>query len=172
MTKRLRKFMKDEKSERWHIDPLRGAFLSLILIFTASIYLFRASLPGVFWWAWAAVGIGCLFLLEAVVRSARSKKGFAMGKAMTGIIFIVVGVGFVYGFEYIWPLSIIAVGFFMMGYYMRHIGEKPAKKTQTEKTKPAASRTVTCPVCRNEIQENWISCPYCGVNLDDETQIY
>ena len=111
MTKRLRKFMKDETSERWHIDPLGGAFLSLILIFTASIYLFRTSLPGEFWWTWAAVGIGCLFLLEAVVRSARSKKGFALGKAMTGIIFIVVGVGFVYGFEDFWPLSIIAVGF-------------------------------------------------------------
>lgn len=33
-------------------------------------------------------------------------------------------------------------------------------------------RRPTCPFCKNEIQENWVACPTCGVKLRDDTRIY
>jgi TolB protein len=29
-----------------------------------------------------------------------------------------------------------------------------------------------CPFCKNEIEEDWISCPYCGVRLRDDAPVY
>jgi hypothetical protein len=34
------------------------------------------------------------------------------------------------------------------------------------------SRTLICPVCKNKIDKTWASCPYCGCDLKDDTQIY
>jgi len=37
------------------------------------------------------------------------------------------------------------------------------------KTEP---KRLTCPLCKNEIEEDWNSCPYCGLKLKDDTLIY
>lgn len=53
--------------------------------------------------------------------------------------------------------------------------QKPAVQTETvtkEELEGEVSKTVTCPVCKNEVQEDWVSCPYCGVRLKDDTQTY
>jgi len=40
-----------------------------------------------------------------------------------------------------------------------------------EDTQPKP-QVLTCPLCKNEIQEDWALCPYCGVRLKEDTQIY
>jgi len=47
------------------------------------------------------------------------------------------------------------------------------KKQKTElRTIKLKSEVLTCPLCKNEIQEDWIACPYCAVRLKDDTRIY
>ena len=51
--------------------------------------------------------------------------------------------------------------------------ERPEERTsvlpsETEET----PRKLICPFCKNEIEEGWVSCPFCGVKLEDDTRIY
>ena len=112
----------EEFEEKWHKDPLGGVFFGLALIVIAGIYLLyqKKLLPGEEWWPWIIIGIGCILLLEALVRSTRAEyKRPTFGRALGGIILIVLGVGFVYGFEEYWPLIIIVIGVFFLIYYIR-----------------------------------------------------
>jgi len=43
------------------------------------------------------------------------------------------------------------------------------KKEEIEKTK---DRKIICPFCKNEIEEDWVSCPHCGTKLKGDTRIY
>jgi hypothetical protein len=113
----------EEMEEKWHKDPLGGVFFGLFLIVVASIYLFRDQLGqqlGEPWWAWIIVGIGCIFLLEALIRSTKAEyRRPSFGRAVAGIIFIAIGAGIAYGFEEFWPVIIIAIGVLMLLYYIR-----------------------------------------------------
>lgn len=110
----------EELHEKWHGDPLGGVFFGLFLIAVACVFLFRDQLPGEEWWPWLLIGIGCVFLLEAVVRSTRPEyRRPAMGRAVAGIILVALGTGFLYGFEEYWPLLIIAIGVVILIYYIR-----------------------------------------------------
>ena len=40
---------------------------------------------------------------------------------------------------------------------------KPGKKIKS---------TIECPNCRNEIERNWVTCPYCGKKIKEETRQY
>ena len=46
------------------------------------------------------------------------------------------------------------------------------KKEGKVVTPSGLSRKTVCPFCKKEIEEDWISCPYCGVRLRDDTQVY
>ncbi len=114
----------EDIEEKWHKDPLGGVFFGLLLIVVACIYFFRERLveigPGVDWWPWLIVGIGCVLLLEALIRSTRAEyKRPTLGRAAAGIILIAIGLGFIYGFEDFWSLGIIAVGVIILIYYIR-----------------------------------------------------
>ncbi|MBU7009164.1 MAG: PEGA domain-containing protein, partial [Theionarchaea archaeon] len=43
------------------------------------------------------------------------------------------------------------------------------EKRRKKEEKP---QKLTCPFCKNEIEENWVSCPYCGARLKDDTKVY
>jgi hypothetical protein len=110
----------EEIHEKWHKDPLGGVVFGLILIVVAGIYLFRGYLPSEPWWGWAAIGVGCVFLLEALARSVRPEyRRPTLGRAVWAVILIALGVGFIYGFEDFWPIVIIAVGIVILLYYIR-----------------------------------------------------
>jgi multidrug transporter EmrE-like cation transporter len=110
----------EEHFEKWHEDPLGGVFFGLILIIGASIYIFKERLPVEPWWALIIVAIGCIFILEALVRSVRTEyRRPSLGKAVWGIIFIAIGMGFFYGFEEVWPVIIIVAGVIILLYFMR-----------------------------------------------------
>lgn len=109
-----------EVEEKWRGDPLGGVFFGLFLIVVACIYLFREYLPAEPWWAWIIIAIGCIMLLEAVIRSVKTEyKRPTLGKVAGGAILIIIGAGITYGFEEFWPAIIIAIGVIMLLYYLR-----------------------------------------------------
>jgi hypothetical protein len=63
------------------------------------------------WWAYFLVGLGGIFLLEALIRSfsAESRRGVG-GRVVAGLILAVIGGSHLIGFEEWWPLVLIAVG--------------------------------------------------------------
>ncbi|MGD2249351.1 MAG: hypothetical protein PVF58_13165 [Candidatus Methanofastidiosia archaeon] len=110
----------EEHFEKWHEDPLGGVMFGLILIIAASIYIFKDRLTVEPWWALIIAAIGCVLLLEALVRSVKAEyRRPSLGKAVWGIIFIAVGMGIVYGFEEFWPVIIIVAGVIILLYYLR-----------------------------------------------------
>ena len=63
------------------------------------------------WWAYFLVGLGGIFLLEALLRafSAEGRRGVG-GRIVAGLILAVIGGAHLIGFEEWWPLVLIAVG--------------------------------------------------------------
>lgn len=63
------------------------------------------------WWAYFLVGLGGIFLIEALLRagSAEGRRGLG-GRLIAGIILAIIGGAHLIGFEEWWPLVLIAVG--------------------------------------------------------------
>jgi hypothetical protein len=63
------------------------------------------------WWAYFLVGLGGIFLIEALLRSfsAEGRRGVG-GRIVAGLILAVIGGAHLIGFEEWWPLLLIAVG--------------------------------------------------------------
>ena len=63
------------------------------------------------WWAWFLVGLGAIFLLEALLRgfAVEGRRGIS-GRLTAGLILIIVGGAHLIGFGQWWPLILIAVG--------------------------------------------------------------
>jgi len=63
------------------------------------------------WWAYFLVGLGGIFLLEALLRagSAEGRRGLG-GRLVAGLILAIIGGAHLIGFEEWWPLVLIAVG--------------------------------------------------------------
>ncbi len=117
----------DEKSEKgekgegkWRKDPIAGAFFGLALIVVGAIYVGRAYLPSDPWWAWALIGIGVVFFLDAAVHSIKPEwKRPIMGKVTNGIIFIAAGLVFLGETEQLLSMLLILAGAFLIIYYIR-----------------------------------------------------
>ncbi|MEW5901455.1 MAG: hypothetical protein AB1715_08360 [Acidobacteriota bacterium] len=63
------------------------------------------------WWAYFLVGLGGIFILEAIIRafSAEGRRGMA-GRLIAGCILSIIGGSHLLGFEEWWPLVLIVVG--------------------------------------------------------------
>lgn len=63
------------------------------------------------WWAYFLVGLGGIFILEAVLRgfSAEGRRGMG-GRLIAGAVLAIIGGAHLTGFEEWWPLVLIAVG--------------------------------------------------------------
>lgn len=85
----------------------------LVLILLGVLFLLTemGKIGWVDWWAYFLVGLGGVFLFEALIRSFshESRKG-AGGKVIVGLILIVIGGAHLIGLEHWWPLILIAVG--------------------------------------------------------------
>ena len=47
-----------------------------------------------------------------------------------------------------------------------------AEETEQKETKIRATEPEICPLCKNELQEDWVACPYCGTKIGGDTRIY
>ena len=65
-----------------------------------------------------------------------------------------------YGIEPSWLLPLLAVIYGVPWVLLR-------SATSGKKRKK-----FVCPRCKNEIEENWVSCPYCGMKIKDDTRVY
>jgi hypothetical protein len=50
--------------------------------------------------------------------------------------------------------------------------QKKRKGEEKESEKSEKPRKATCPFCKNELEEDWISCPHCGIKIKEDTQTY
>jgi hypothetical protein len=105
-----RKEFRDERKQR---DPLGGLFPGLILIELG--ILFYAEIRGwvewTDWWKYFLIGLGAIFLIEAIVRYfVRSYRSDILGRIIPGIILLFIGLAFLYGFSQWWPAILIAAG--------------------------------------------------------------
>ncbi len=108
---------KEEKGreEKWRRDPLSAIAWAAILIWAGLVFLVdnlqllgRWEIPV---WAVIFIGAGAIVLVEALARVAlpEYRQGLT-GSIVGGIIFIAIGLGFLVGWEVVWPIVLIAVG--------------------------------------------------------------
>jgi len=85
----------------------------LILILLGVLFLFTEmdKISWEDWWAYFLVGLGAIFLIEALLRtfSPEGRKAIG-GRLVAGPILIVIGGSRLIGLEHWWPLVLIAVG--------------------------------------------------------------
>ena len=99
--------------EKWRRDPISGLFFGLILV-VVGVVLFL-SMQGLIswddWWKYFIIGLGCIFLIEVLVRYTRpAYRRPVFGRLITGLILICVGVAFLTGIGNWWPLILIVIG--------------------------------------------------------------
>jgi len=104
--------------EKWVRDPLGTAMSALIIIWLGVTMLLANLDLGLIgwgdWWAWFLLGIGGIFILEAIVRLVvpdyRRPVG---GKIIAGVVLLIIGASgtfLPFDFDQLWPLIPIAVG--------------------------------------------------------------
>ena len=93
--------------------PVPNLTGGLILILLGVLFLLSemGRLGWSDWWAYFLVGLGAIFIVEALVKaaSADGRKGTG-GKVIAGAILMVIGGAHLVGFEDWWPLLLIAAG--------------------------------------------------------------
>ncbi len=104
--------------EKWVRDPLGTAMGALVIIWLG-VTMLLANLDLAFigwgdWWAWFLLGLGAIFILEAIVRLVvpdyRRPVG---GKIIAGVVLLIIGASgsfLPFDFDQLWPLIPIAVG--------------------------------------------------------------
>jgi hypothetical protein len=112
---------KSEKQmdEKFRRDPVRGIMLAIILIW-GGIVAFISTLdikrPG--WWeGWSVflAGTGIILLVKALFRLRPEYRRPVGGTVIIGVILFCVGLGDMVGWEYSWPIILIAVGLIIIG---------------------------------------------------------
>ncbi|MDY6907465.1 MAG: hypothetical protein SV910_04420 [Chloroflexota bacterium] len=125
MTDERRRNEKDEKDEKnekdrgegmeekWRRDPLSAIFFGLFVVVVGLFFLLAAV--GVIawdeWWTFFLMGIGVVFIVEALVRYAMPAHRRPMfGRLLMGLILLAVGAAFLFGLQTWWPAIVVAVG--------------------------------------------------------------
>ena len=97
-------------------DPISGITGGLILILIGTLFLLSTLdiISWGIWWAYFLLGLGVIFILDAVVRSTSSSyRKDARGKLLAGVVLIIIGGANIFGFVSWWPLILIAAGVFL-----------------------------------------------------------
>jgi hypothetical protein len=104
---------RDTRRERRRGDPLRGLFWGLLLILLG-VLLFGSTqgwLEGDRWWQYFLIGLGGIFLVDALGHAFTPSYRYSnFGRIFAGIVLILIGVAYVFGFSQWWPLILIAAG--------------------------------------------------------------
>jgi uncharacterized membrane protein YjjP (DUF1212 family) len=108
---------KEEKSreEKWRRDPLSAIAWAAILIWAGVVFLVdslqllgRWEIPI---WAVIFIGAGVIVLVEALARVALPEYRQGVTSSLIGgIVFIAIGLGFLVGWQVVWPIVLIAIG--------------------------------------------------------------
>ncbi len=102
-----------DRWERRHHHRGSGIVGALILI-ALGVLLFLANQNIISWdkwWQYFIVAIGAILLVDGAVTYSRSdeRRGWP-GRIIAGIVLIGVGIAFLIGESFVWPLVIIAAG--------------------------------------------------------------
>jgi hypothetical protein len=101
------------KSQAKRRDPFSRIFGGLVLILLGALFLL-ANLHRILWeewWAYFVLGLGCIFLLETLVRALADRANpWPRGKLIAGAVLFAVGAGYLYGLVTWWPVVLIAIG--------------------------------------------------------------
>ncbi len=111
--------MNDQQSEGKHpkSDPLAGMTGGLILILLGVLFLLAQEdiISWDNWWKYFLIGLGGIFILEALVRISRSEPSRRYtGKLIGGAVLAVIGGASVFGMVSWWPLILIVLGLFLI----------------------------------------------------------
>jgi hypothetical protein len=90
-----------------------GIFPGLLLILLGVLFFLttQGTLSWNRWWQYFLVGLGAIFLIEAIVRYATgSERGFSLGRIIAGLVLISVGASFLFNMVTWWPIILIVVG--------------------------------------------------------------
>jgi hypothetical protein len=90
-----------------------GLFAGLVLILLGALSLFQTQ--GWFtwddWWKYLLLGLGVIFIIDALVRLAQPAPGLRWGgRLVVGLTLLLVGLIFTAGFGQWWPLILVIVG--------------------------------------------------------------
>ncbi len=107
-----------EWEEKWRHNPARIVALAVILIWGGVVALIEtAHLVTAPWWqAWAIflIGTGVILLIKAAYRLMPEHRRPVGGTIIIGLILIAVGLGDIVGWNYTWPIILIAIGLFFL----------------------------------------------------------
>lgn len=101
-----------ERTRRGRPYPSLTGGLILILLGILFLLAEQGKIGWSNWWAYFLVGLGGIFLFEALIRvfSAEGRRA-AGGRVVAGLILVVIGGAYLIGgFEQWWPLILVAVG--------------------------------------------------------------
>lgn len=106
-----------DRQERWrgrrHRGHRGGLLWGPLLILLGVLFLAANSgwISGDRWWQYFLVGLGVIFLIDALVYYASPgyRRG-SSGRIIPGVGLIFIGLAFIYGWSQWWPLVLIAAG--------------------------------------------------------------
>jgi hypothetical protein len=103
--------MDEDKKPRQETPPKITGGLILILLGVLFLMTEMDRISWTDWWAYFLVGLGGIFIIEALYRSfsAEGRRGIG-GKLAVGLILAVIGGSHLLGLQEWWPLVLIAVG--------------------------------------------------------------
>ena len=112
---------KSEKQfdEKFRKDPVRGITFAIILIWGGIVaFLETADISKPGWWeAWAVffAGTGIILLIKALFRLKPEHRRAIGGTVIIGVVLLCVGISQMVGWQYSWPVILIAVGLIIIG---------------------------------------------------------
>ena len=114
----------DEKGrsmeEKWQHDRLRAISIAVILIWgglvalagTTNLFNYNWDRHG---WSIFLLGVGVILIVKVIIRSLIPEYRRSVGGSLIiGIILVGVGLGDLGGWNYVWPIVLIAIGLFIV----------------------------------------------------------
>jgi hypothetical protein len=99
-------------SSRRHLSGISGIGAGLLLVLLGILLVLAAQdiLSWDKWWQFFIIGVGIILLADSLLYRRRDVNEFRIGRLVTGIILIGVGIAFLLGNVAWWPVIIIVVG--------------------------------------------------------------
>jgi hypothetical protein len=108
-----------QMDEKFRRDPVRGIMLAIILIWGGVVaFIDTSSISKPEWWDWWSIflaGTGVILLLKALYRLRPEYRRPIGGTVVFGVILLCIGLGDIVGWEYSWPIILIAIGLIIIG---------------------------------------------------------
>jgi hypothetical protein len=116
------KSRREQRREGWRRGPMHGLFWGLLLILLGVLFFVQQQghISDDSWWQYFLVGLGAIFILDALVHYLRRISYGIYGRLIAGAVLVVVGLAFLKGWDNWWPLVLIAAGVAILaGYFVR-----------------------------------------------------